>query len=104
MPPTGNMNLTMPQTQEEVQAADGLAAQIVQVMPWLKKQIDKVKPIIDQPIIRFPWNLPLITSQVLAADTAGVRLPAADFNIGLEYPFEVHKVKFSQDPAHTFRE
>lgn len=97
------MKLTMP-TEQEIQAADGLAAQIVQVMPWLKKQLDKIKPIIDQPIIRFPWNLPLITSQVVAAGGTGVRLPSADFNVGLEYPFEVHNVKLSQDPGHTLRD
>ena len=97
------MILTMP-TQEEIQASEGLAAQIVQVMPWFKKQLDKLKPIIDQPIIRFPWNLPLINSQVVGAGLRGQVLPASDFAVGLEYPFEVHKVKFSQDPAHTFRD
>lgn len=91
-------------TLEEEQAAQGLAAQILQVMPWIKKQVDKLKPLIDQPIIRFPWNLPLITSQVVPANTAGIRLPASDFAVGLEYPFEVHAVKLSQDPAHTLRD
>lgn len=100
---SGKMNDSM-DTPEQEQAASGLAAQIVQVMPWIQKQIDKLKPLIDQPIVRIPFTMPLITSQVVAAGQNNFPLPSSDFALSLEYPFEVWQFKFSQDPGHTFRD
>jgi hypothetical protein len=94
---------TMP-TEAEIAASNGLAASIMQVAPWFKKQMDKLQPLVDQPVIRFPWVMPLATSQVIPAGANNVPLLAADFQLGLEYPFEVHQIKFSQDASHTFRD
>jgi len=91
-------------TEAEIAASNGLAASIMQVAPWLKKQMDKLQPLVDQPVIRFPFAMPLAVSQVIPAGANNVPLVATDFQLGLEYPFEVHKIKFSQDAAHTFRD
>ena len=89
---------------EEAQRHRGLGAQAVQLAPLVKTLVDAFKPIIDQPIIRFPYNLPLANSQTIAAGQTGFRLPDTDFIHALEWPFEVHYVTFSQDAAHTTRD
>jgi len=83
---------------------DGLSAQLVQLAPVAKRILDSLKPLVDQPIIRFPYTLPLRQSAVIPAGATGQRLPDTDFIHALEWPFEVLYVKFSQDPAHTFRD
>jgi len=85
-------------------AGEGLNAQLAQMAPLMKGIIDRLKPVVDQPIIRFPYNLPAAQSQVIAANTAGQRLPDSFFSHSLEWPFEVHGMKFSQDPQHSFRD
>ena len=77
---------------------------LVQLGPLVKGVVDRIKPVIDQPIIRFPYTMPLRTSLSVGAGLVGQPLPATDFLHALEWPFEVHKIKFTQDPAHTFRD
>lgn len=83
---------------------NGLAAQLVQLAPLAQKILTSLKPVIDQPVIRFPYTMPLRTSATVGAGLTGQRLPDSDFIHALEWPFEVNKVKFSQDPSHTFRD
>jgi hypothetical protein len=90
--------------QQAAQNAQGLAAQLVQLAPMVKSVMDRIKPVLDQPIIRFPYMLPLANSFVVGAGVRGARMPDTDFGNSLEWPFEVHYVKFSQDPAHTARD
>lgn len=94
----------MPSPAEEIAAAQGLAASIAQVAPWIKSALDRLRPLIDQPVIRFPWSLPLASSAVIPAGQVNQALLASDFQVSLEWPFEVHAIKFSQDPSHTFRD
>lgn len=82
----------------------GLAAMAMQYGPLVKGIYDRIKPFVDQPVIRLPYNFPLAASAVVAAGANNVPLQASDFGNSLEWPFEVHTVKFSQDPAHTFRD
>lgn len=91
-------------TPQELQAQNGLAAMLVQLGPMVKTVIDRLRPVIDQPIIRFPYVMPLRSSAVIQPGQVGFPLPATDFLHALEWPFEVHEVKFSQDPAHTYRD
>jgi len=77
---------------------------LAQLAPTIKGFFDKVNPLLAQPVIRMPYNLPLARSQVLAAGSTGNILTPTDFSHSLEWPFEVHQVKFSQDIAHTFRD
>lgn len=91
MPPTNDPN-------------SGLASQLLQMAPTIKRIVDSLKPMIDQPIIRFPYVMPLANSQVIGAGVRGVRLPDADFSHSLEWPFEIERVKFSNDPSHSFRD
>lgn len=91
-------------TPQELQAQNGLAAMLVQLGPLVHGLISRLKPVVDQPIVRFPYVMPLRTSITIPAGAVGTPLPATDFLHALEWPFEVWKTKFSQDPAHTFRD
>ena len=90
--------------EQSPQGSPGLAAQLAQWAPIVKNLVDRLKPVIDQPVIRVPYNMPLAASRVVAAAATNVPLLASDFSNSLEWPFEIWKVKFSQDPAHTFRD
>jgi hypothetical protein len=91
-------------TPQELQAQNGLAAMLVQLGPMVKGALDRLKPVIDQPIIRFPYSMPLRQSFSVGAGLVGQPMPSTDFQHALEWPFEVHEVKFSNDPSHTFRD
>lgn len=82
----------------------GLEAMIVQLLPWLQRLKMGIDPILNQPIIRQPYSLPLAAGQVIAAGASGQILNSTSFSYNFEWPFEVHAVKFSQDIAHTFRD
>lgn len=82
----------------------GLGAMLAQLAPAVKSVLDKIQPLLNQPVIRMPYNLPLSRSQVIAAGASGQVLTSSDFSHSLEWPFEVRWVKFSQDIAHTFRD
>jgi hypothetical protein len=87
--------------------SNGLAAMLSQFLPTIHGIVNKVVPLLQQPILRVPYNLPLsnpLTGLVVAAAGRSVAMPASDFSSSLEWPFEVHKVKFSQDAGHTFRD
>ncbi len=76
---------------------------LAQWLPTITDIANRMKPLLDQPVIRYPYSMSLSVSQVIApGETA--RLTPADFQYSLETPFEVTKVKFSQDPAHTARD
>jgi hypothetical protein len=85
----------------------GPAAMLNQFLATLQGIADTVVPLLNQPIVRMPYNLPLatpITGLVVAAGGRNTPLPSQDFMSSLEWPFEVHDIKFSQDGAHTFRD
>jgi hypothetical protein len=84
--------------------SEGIEASLLQLAPLIKGVIDRIKPIVDQPIVRFPFSMALRTSAVIGAGLSGQVLTGTDFSNALEYPFEVERIKFSQDPAHTFRD
>ncbi len=83
---------------------NGLAAMLMQLMPTAQQVLQRLKPLVDQPVIRFPYNLPLVRSYTIAAGVTNAPLPQTDFSHSLEWPFEVERVKFSNDPSHTFRD
>lgn len=82
----------------------GLDAMLVQLAPYIKPLIDRIKPIVDQPIIRYPYNMSTSQSVTIAAGTANQPLNQVDFSNALEYPFEVSEVRFSQDRSHNTRD
>lgn len=89
----------MDRTMDEAQA--GMWQQLA---PLVEKILKGVRPIIDQPVIRMPYILPLARSASISAGASGFILPTADFSHSLTWPFEVNRIKFSQDPSHTFRD
>jgi hypothetical protein len=82
----------------------GLAAMMVQFGPLVQTIMQRIQPLVDQPVVRMPWVLPLARSQVIAAGASGSVLTPTDFTNALEWPFEITAIKFSQDPAHTYRD
>lgn len=83
---------------------NGFAAMLMQLGPFFKPLIDKIKPLVDQPVIRFPYNMPLTQTRVIPAGASSVPLNASDFQNSLEWPFEIERIKPSQDPAHSPRD
>jgi hypothetical protein len=77
---------------------------LAQILPLAKKALDRVEPLLTQPFRRQPYVMPLATSQVIAAGATNQPLRASDFTHNLEWDFEVHRVIFSQDVAHTRRD
>jgi len=81
-------------------------ATLTQISPFLKRIGDGLKFLLDQPIIRQPYYLTTSAAggQVIAAGAANVPLLLTDFSHSLAWPYEVHKIKVSLDPAHTLRD
>lgn len=94
----------MPPTPPSLDMNAGLASQLLQLTPTINRIVQALKPLTDQPLIRFPYTMPLASSLVIDAGQRNIVAPSADFNHSLEWPFEVHTVKFSNDPSHTFRD
>lgn len=84
-------------------ASPGLMASLTQLMPYVNRLLAGFQPLLDQPIIRMPYSMPLSQSAVVAPGSTLILTPQ-DFSYSLEWPLEVHEVKFSQDPAHTYRD
>ncbi len=74
-----------------------------QMAPFFLDLYNKAAPLFNQPVIRYPYTMPLATSQVIAPGATAL-LTQPDFNYNFEWPFEIQKVSFSQDPAHTTRD
>jgi len=89
------------QSQQAAARKDGLAAMLVQLASTWQDIHRKIKPLIDQPVIRQPYVMSNRTGLVVAAGTSGAAFDAADFQHSLEWPFEVHSIKPTQDAAHT---
>lgn len=100
----GQNNAQSPLPPMTPQQQEGLAAALIQAGPLIHAVLQRIAPLVDQPIIRLPYTMPLVTSFTIGAGVTGARLPDTDFIHALEWPFEVHKVKFSNDPSHTFRD
>jgi hypothetical protein len=81
----------------------GTAAMIAQLGPVFQQLLRGVQPLLDQPLIRVPYAMSLAATQVIAAGATAI-LTAADFQYSFEWPLEVHRVGFSQDLAHTYRD
>lgn len=77
---------------------------MMQLATKVSKALRYLGPIVDQPVIRFPYEFSLSSAFTLTAGQTGARLPDTDFQNSLEFPFEIHKVKFDQDESHTFRD
>ncbi len=79
------------------------AGALIQFAPFLQRLAQGFAPLLDQPVVRTPYSMSLSVTQVIAAGATNV-LTASDFSYSFEWPFEVHEVGFSQDPAHTARD
>ena len=87
----------------DAQISPALGAMLTQLAPVVSGIMNKIQPLLDQPVIRFPYNMPLSAS-VTVDPGATLRLTPPDFQYSFEWPFEVHEVGLSQDPAHTSRD
>jgi len=80
-----------------------LGTMLQQLAPQWMGIMNAIQPLIDQPLIRYPYNMPLAQSQVINPG-ATVNLTPTDFQYSFEWPFEVREIAFSNDPSHTFRD
>lgn len=83
-----------------------LASSLMQLAPGVKRLLDGFRFMVDQPVIREPYYLGSSNpgGNVIAAGAANVPLPQADYSHSMEWPFEVRRVRLSNDSAHTFRD
>lgn len=83
-----------------------LAATLTQLSPTVSRVFKGLQFLIDQPVIRQPQWLGTSTAggQVIAAGANNVPLLQSDFSLSLEWPFSVRRIRFSNDPQHTFRD
>lgn len=80
-------------------------AMLTQLAPVFKGFLDRIEPLLSQPVVRVPYSFSLANSVVLPAGQINQVLATQnDFGNNLEWPMEVHEVKFSQDIQHTFRD
>lgn len=81
-----------------------ISAMLTQLGPKIHDWLQRVEPLLNQPVLRLPYAFPLVAPQTIPAGTQNAILNSTSFNNNLEYPFELHELKFSQDPAHTFQD
>jgi hypothetical protein len=90
------------ETLQQSQRANGLGAMIAQLATVFNDAYRHIKPLIDQPVIRQPYAMGTRTGLVIGAGVTGAAFVASDFQHSLEWLFEVHSIKPTQDAAHTF--
>lgn len=63
--------------------------------------MDILRPLVDQPVIRYPHTFSSRTALVMPAGATGVAWVQTDFQNSLEWPFEIERIKPTQDVAHS---
>jgi hypothetical protein len=83
-----------------------LAQTLMQLVPTARRIVDGLRFLFDQPVVREPYFLGTSApnGSVVAAGAVNVPQLQSDFSHSLEYPFEVDRIRFSNDPSHTFRD
>jgi hypothetical protein len=86
--------------------ASALASILTQLYPPIERVLKGLQFLIDQPVIREPYWLGTSAAggQTIAAGAFNVPLLQSDFSHSLEWPFSVRRIRFSNDPQHTFRD
>lgn len=87
-------------------AVSALAAVLTQLYPRITRLFEGFRFIVDQPVIREHYVMGPAnpTGNVLVAGATNVPLPAADYTYALEWPFQVTRVRLTNDPSHTYRD
>lgn len=84
----------------------GLAQSLLQLFPTINRVVDSLRFLIEQPMIREPYQLGTSApgGAVIPAGAMNVVQLQSDFSHSLEWPFQVSRIRFSNDAAHTFRD
>jgi hypothetical protein len=84
----------------------GLIASLTQLFPTLEKMVKGAQFLLNAPVIRMPYILATSAApgQTIAAGAVNTPLNPQDFSHSLEWPFQVSRIRFSNDPQHTFRD
>lgn len=84
----------------------GLASTLLQLVPSAKRIVDGLKFVVDQPVMRFPYTLSTsaVGGAIIAPGQMNVPQLASDFSNSLQWPFEVTKIRFTNDAQHTYRD
>jgi hypothetical protein len=90
------------------ESVSALASVLTQLFPRVDRVFKGLQFLVDQPVIREPYWLGTlggtVGGQIVAAGATNVPLVQSDFSHALEWPFEVNRIRFSNDPQHTFRD
>lgn len=83
-----------------------LAQTLMQLVPTARRITDGLRFLFDQPVLRMPYTLGTSAENgaLVAANARNAVMLQSDFSHSLEYPFEVHRIRFSNDSSHTFRD
>ena len=83
-----------------------LASSLSQLAPGINRLLKGFRFIIDQPVIRETYILgtALAGGNIIPAGATNVPLPQEDYSHSMEWPFEVTRIRFSNDPQHTYRD
>jgi hypothetical protein len=87
-------------------AVSALASTLTQLAPRVHRILESLRFLVDQPVIREPYYLGTSNpgGNVIAAGATNIPLPQADYSHSMEWPFEVRRVRLSNDPQHTYRD
>lgn len=83
-----------------------LAQSLMQLTPVARRITDGLRFLFDQPVTRMPYTLGTSADNgaTVAAGARNAVMLQSDFSHSLEYPFEVHRIRFANDASHTFRD
>lgn len=85
---------------------EALAQTLTQLVPTALRITNGLRFLFDQPVLRMPYTLGTSADNgaLVAANARNAVMLQSDFSHSLEYPFEVHRIRFSNDASHTFRD
>lgn len=83
-----------------------LAQTLMQLVPTARRIVDGLRFLFDQPVWREPHVIgtSAVPGAIIAPGAMNVPQLATDFQNSYEWPFEVKRIRFSNDASHTFRD
>jgi len=83
-----------------------LAAMLMQMSPGIERLFKAAQFLIQSPVLRQTYIIGTAQSggSVIPAGATNFILPQQDFSHSLEFPFEIERIRFVVDQAHTFRD
>lgn len=83
-----------------------LAAVLTQLYPRITRLFDGFRFLVEQPVIREHYVMGPANpgGNIILPGAVSTPLQAADYSFSLEWPFQVTRIRLSNDAQHTFRD